>query len=72
MTKNLSDKDVISTFRTLLATAVYRHGVLNRLVLSVEDLDACQSGKLSVQQLPDGSIELRIKKLPPPLTLVRN
>ena len=72
MTKNLSDKDVIATFRTLLSTVVYRHGTLNRLVISREDLEACQSGKLSVQQLPDGSVELRIRALPPPLKLVRN
>ena len=72
MTKNLSDKDVIATFRTLLSTVVYRHGTLNRLVIAREDLEACQSGRLSVQQLPDGSVELRIKALPPPLRLVRN
>ena len=64
MTKTLSDKDVIATFRTLLAACVHRHGVLNRLVISEEDLQSCESGRMTVQQLPNGSIELKIRAVP--------
>lgn len=62
MTVRLSDKDVIATFRVLLATCVQQYGVLDRLVLTREQLEAAGTGALKVEDKKDGSIVLKVTR----------
>lgn len=57
----LQDKDVIKTFRVLLATCIQQYGKFGTLTLSRAALEAAGDGTLSVTDKPDGSIVLKIK-----------
>lgn len=59
--KELNDRDVIATFRVILAACVQQYGVLNTLILTRKEMEAAGVGTLSVTDRPDGSIVLKVK-----------
>ena len=59
---DLNKDDVIKTLRVILAACVKKQGTLNKLVLSRADLERAGNGTLSVEDRPDGSIKLSIRK----------
>ena len=57
----LKTSDVIATFRVILATCVQQYGKMGELTLTRAQMEAAGSGTLSVTDLPDGSVVLKIK-----------
>lgn len=62
--KRMEQSDVIVTLRRLLAAVVRKHGTLDRLTLSRDEIEAVAGGAIAVEDRPDGTIVLRLKGAP--------